>query len=269
MGESVNKITIVSGLFYIGRDRWKNSAFPPGVDRYKSWVTNLLSLDINLYFYTDDFYYDFILENRKKYDPELEKTQLIRTSLEDFQSYKTHYANEACLMSSPEFKASVFFKDSADMNYPLYHIVNFSKIEMVKKSSEEDRFKSNYFFWVDAGGLRESPSNYENVTWPNLENKIFSLDKVTHFSHSEVFNIHPTKKEYFLSQVRNIQGTAWVVPKNLIPLFYNMINNEVTSTLKNGIIGSDEKIYDSLHNNRKELYNLKQGGWFSFFELCK
>jgi hypothetical protein len=87
MGESVNKITIVSGLFYIGRDRWKNSAFPPGVDRYKSWVTNLLSLDINLYFYTDDFYYDFILENRKKYDPELEKTQLIRTSLEDFQSY--------------------------------------------------------------------------------------------------------------------------------------------------------------------------------------
>jgi hypothetical protein len=48
-----------------------------------------------------------------------------------------------------------------------------------------------------------------------------------------------------------------------------MINNEVTSTLKNGIIGSDEKIYDSLHNNRKEFYNLKQGGWFSFFELCK
>jgi hypothetical protein len=269
MGESVNKITIVSGLFYIGRDRWKNSAFPAGVDRYKSWVTNLLSLDINLYFYVDDFYHDYVLEYRKKYDPNLEKTQLVKTSLENFEFYKSYYATEACRMFSPEFKESIFFKDSADMNYPLYHIVNFSKIEMVKTSFEENKFNSDYFFWVDAGGLRESLGNYENVSWPNLENEIFNMNKVTHFSHNEVFDIHPTKREYFLSQVRNIQGTAWVVPKELVIPFYNMINNEVIYTLKNGIIGSDEKIYDSLYNRRKDFYNLVKGGWFSFFNLCK
>ena len=88
MGESINKITIISALFYIGRDKWKHSGFPPGVDRYKSWVINLLRQDINLYFYTDDYYYDFILENRKKYDPNFEKTVLIKMSLNDFHFYQ-------------------------------------------------------------------------------------------------------------------------------------------------------------------------------------
>ena len=269
MGESISKVTIVSGLFYIGRDKWKHSSFPPGVDRYKSWVTNLLSLDANLYFYVDDFYYDFVLEHRKKYDPNLEKTQLIKTSLEDQYFYKTYYASESCLMNSPEFKETIFFKDSADMNYSLYHIVNFCKIEFVKKSFEENKFNSDYFFWVDAGGLRENPSNYENVKWPNENIEYFNSPKITHFSHNEHFTIHPDKRDYFLSQNRNIQGTAWIVPKGEVNLFYNMINNEVASIIKNKIVGSDEKVYDSLYNGRKDLYNLGIGGWFQFFNLCK
>jgi FkbM family methyltransferase len=268
MGKFINKITVVSSLFNISRERWKHSGFPPGVDRYKSWVVNLLRQDIGLYFYTDEYYYDFILENRIKYDPTLEKTVLIKISLDDLHFYQKYFNEEACLMSSPNFIKTIFHKDSADMNYPLYHIVNFSKIELVKRSFLENKFKSDYFFWVDAGGLRHV-TNENDKNWLDLDNECFNTSKITHFSHNKHFEIYPNKSDYFRSQNRNIQGTAWVVPKDKVEIFYDMIDKEITSIIKDRIVGSDEKIYDFLYVNNKDLYQLKIGGWFEFYnQVC-
>jgi hypothetical protein len=268
MGKFINKITVVSSLFNISRERWKYSGFPPGVDRYKSWVVNLLRQDIGLYFYTDEYYYDFILENRIKYDPTLEKTVLIKISLDDLHFYQKYFNEEACLMSSPNFIKTIFHKDSADMNYPLYHIVNFSKIELVKRSFLENKFKSDYFFWVDAGGLRHV-TNENDKNWLDLDNECFNTSKITHFSHNKHFEIYPNKSDYFRSQNRNIQGTAWVVPKDKVEIFYDMIDKEITSIIKDRIVGSDEKIYDFLYVNNKDLYQLKIGGWFEFYnQVC-
>jgi FkbM family methyltransferase len=268
MGESINKVTVVSALFYIGRDRWKHSGFPPGVDRYKSWVTNLLRQDINLYFYADDYYYDFILENRKKYDPNFEKTVLIKTSLDELYFYKQYYNQEACLMASPDFRKTVFQQGSADMNYPLYHVVNFGKIELVKKSFEENKFQSDYFFWVDAGGLRNVISETSS-TWLDSNNTCFNTDKITHFSHREDFSIGPDKSDYFRSQTRNIQGTAWIVPKEKINSFYNLIDEQVATIIKERIVGSDEKVYDYIYLNNKELFRLEVCGWFEFYNIVR
>jgi hypothetical protein len=267
MEKPISQVTVVSALFYIGRDKWKHSAFPPGVDRYKSWVGNVLSLDANIYFFVDDFYYDFILETRKKYDPELIKTVIKKTSLTELYYYKKYFIKESCLMFSPEFRDRVFFPQSADMNYPLYHIVNFSKIEFVKQAAEENNFSSQHFFWVDAGGMREGREKYENVSWPKVSNEYFN-DKVVHFSHKLEYNIYPNKDEYFRSQDRNIQGTAWIVPKEKVNTFFNMIDDQVDTIIKEGTVGSDEKVYDFLHNENKNFYQLVKCGWFEFYNVC-
>ena len=264
----MNKVTVISSLFYIGRDKWKYSGFPPDVDRYKSWVGNLLRQDINLYFYVDDYYYDFVFEKRKKYDPNFEKTVLIKTSLDNLYFYKKYFNRELCLMSSFDFKQTIFHKDSADMNYPLYNIVNFSKIEFVKTSFEENKFNSDYFFWVDAGGLRNI-INEEDRIWLNMEYEGFNTDKITHFTHNLEFNIYNDKSDYFRSQNRNIQGTAWIIPKNKISLFYDLIDNEVNSIITNRIVGSDEKIYDFLYKSNPEIYRLEKCNWFEFYDVCK
>jgi FkbM family methyltransferase len=268
MGEFINKTTIISGLFYIGRDKWQYSGFPPDVDRYKSWVGNLLKQDINLYFYVDDYYYDFVFEKRKKYDPNFEKTVLIKISLDDLYFYKKYFNQEACLMSSFDFKQTIFHKNSADMNYPLYHIINFSKIEFVKKSFEENKFNSDYFFWVDAGGLR-NVINEKNRTWLDTKYEGFNTDKITHFTHNLEFDIYNGKSDYFRSQNRNIQGTAWIVPKDKISLFFDLIDNEVNSIITDRIVGSDEKVYDFLYKSNPELYRLEKCTWFEFYDIVK
>jgi hypothetical protein len=262
----MSKITVVSALFYIGRDKWKHSGFPAGVDRYKSWVTNLLRQDINLYFYADEYYYDFILENRKKYDPNFEKTVLTKIDLDDLYFYQKYYNKEACLMASPDFRKTIFHEGSADMNYPLYHIVNFGKIELVKKSFLENKFESDYFFWVDAGGLRNVISE-EEKSWPDVNNQCFNADKITHFSHTEYFTLYPSKSDYFRSQNRNIQGTAWIVPKEKVGTFYDLIDNQVSTIIEERIVGSDEKVYDFIYSTNKELFQLKTCNWFEFYDV--
>jgi FkbM family methyltransferase len=261
-------VTIVSALYYIGRDRWKYSAFPPGVDRYKSWVVNLLSLDAKIYFFVDDYYYDYIVETRKQYDPEFKNTIIKKIPLTDLYFYKKYYVPEACLMFSPEFRDRVFFQDSADMNYPMYHIINFSKIEFVKIASEENPFNSTHFFWYDAGGMRDGLQKYSKVSWPVISEDFFN-DKVIHFSHREQFTIYPNKDEYFRSQNRNIQGTAWIVPIEKVNTFFEMIDNQVDTIIKEQIVGSDEKVYDFLYDENKDFYQLKQCGWFEYYNLCK
>jgi len=260
-----NKVTIVSGLFYIGRDRWKYSGFPANYDRYKDWVKNLLSLDINLYFYVDEIYHDYVEEIRRKYDPNFDKTVLIKTSLDETHFYKKYYAQEACLMKSPKVRHDMYFKDNADMNYPLYHIVNFSKIDFVRRSYEDNKFNSDYFFWIDAGGMRESLETYENYKWP-IESDVYFNDKLIHFSHKEDFELD-NKKEHFLSQVRNIQGTAWIVPKDKVISFFDKIDNQVQTIIDEQIVGSDEKVYDFLYVNDKQFYQLVKCGWFEFFNI--
>lgn len=264
----MSKVTIVSALYYIGRDRWKSSGFGPNNDRYKNWVKNLLSLDADIYFYVDDFYYDYVVDFRKKYDPEFKKTTIVRESLDSMYFYKKYFNDESCLMFSPEFRKRVWFKDSADMCYPIYHIINFTKIDFVKRASEVNPYNSDYFFWVDAGGMRENFEQYENVKWPN-ENSEFLNDKIIHFSHHSSFEIYPNKDQYFLSQTRNIQGTAWIVPKNKIDHFFNLIDNQVSTIISEKIVGSDEKVYDFLFKNNEDLYQLVVCGWFKFFDVMK
>lgn len=267
MGQRISEVTVVSALYYIGRDKWKHSGFGIGNDAYKNWVKNLLSLDCNLYFFVDDYYHDYILEHRKKYDPNLEKTVIHNIPLHDLEFYKTYHSGLSCVMSSPEFRSKVTYATSAEVNYCLYNIINFNKIEFIKKSKDENKFNSDYFFWADAGGMRENITNYENKKWPIVSTEYFN-DKIIHFSHTDNLVINGDKSQYFMSQNRRIQGTAWIVPKNMVDTYYNLIHNEIANIVKEGIVGSDEKVYDFLYVNNKELFELKKCGWFEYYKMC-
>jgi len=261
-------VTLVSALYQIGRNRWKYSGFPSDYDRYRDWIKNLLSIDSPLYLFTDEHYYDHVVAERKKYDPNFEKTVIKKIPFDQLYFYQKYYLEESCLMNSPQFRNKIFHLHTADMNYPLYHIVNFSKIEFVKQASDENKFNATHFFWVDAGGFREKRETYENKKWPVIKDDIFN-DKITHFTHNEVIKIEPSKDDYFRAQIRNIQGTAWVVPKEMVNNFFQMIDNQVDTIINEKIVGSDEKVYDFLYTTNPELYQLKKCGWFKFYNTCE
>jgi hypothetical protein len=256
-------VTLVSCLFWLARTKWQHSGFPPNYDRYASWSENFLSLDASIVIFTDDHYYNSVLEKRKKYDPDLTKTRIIVKKIEELDFYKKYFFRMSVLMSSPQFK-NIKHGDCADNMYPLYNVVQYNKISLVREVRDLNPFGSTHFMWMDCGSCREDLQKYNNKKFPlNFE---FINSRVIHFTHNYDFNID-TKQSYFLSQIRNIQGTSWILPTQHVDKYYELISHELETTMADGFIGSDEKTYDSIYLQNKEIIQLVKCNWFQFFDV--
>ena len=147
----------------------------------------------------------------------------------------------------------------------------FNKVFFLKDTIDKQYFNNDMVIWADAGGLREDVQNYRGHQWPNIE-KIKSLDnsKITFFSHNSDFNIKVEDREFYsLSQIRNIQGTSFFLPSNLIYKFLNIILETIDDSIKNNYIGSDEKIFDITYTKDKNFFNLIKCGWREYFDMFK
>jgi hypothetical protein len=53
------------------------------------------------------------------------------------------------------------------MRYPLYNVIMFDKINLIKQAKELNPFQSDYFYWTDAGAFRDEIEKYQNKQWPD------------------------------------------------------------------------------------------------------
>jgi hypothetical protein len=256
-------VTLVSCLFWLARTKWQHSGFPPNYDRYEQWSKNFLSLDANIVIFTDEHYYDAVVERRRAFDPDLCKTKIIKKTLQQLEFYQKYFFKMSVLMSSPQFK-NIKHADCADNMYPLYNVVQYNKISLIREVRDLNPFNSTHFMWMDCGSCRDEHSKYLNKKFP----KNFDLinDKVIHFTHNYEFNIDE-KRSYFLSQIRNIQGTSWIMPAKHVDTYHRLISKELEETMDTGFIGSDEKTYDSIYVQNKDIVQLVKCGWFQFFDI--
>jgi hypothetical protein len=262
------RVTLVSGLFYISRDKWKHSGFPPNYDRYKDWIKNILSLDTNLILFTDDYYYDYVVEISNQYSSKLENVLIIKKHLNELETFKNYYKPISCIMKSPEFQHYSTINPVAEMCYPLYNVIMFDKINLIKQSKELNPFHSDYFYWTDAGAFRDEITKYQNQQWPDVSNKIYFNNKLTFFSHRGTnYNID-NQKDYFTSQNRVVHGGYFIVPSDKVEFLKNEFDKVVDEILEDGYIGSDEKIFDLICKRHPDQVNMIQADWFEFYPMC-
>jgi len=257
-------VTLVSCLFWLARTKWQHSGFPPNYDRYSSWSENFLSLDAPIVIFTDKHYWDSVHERRRKYDSNYEKTIVVKKSLSDLEFYQKYFFKMSTLMSSPNFK-KIKHADCADNMYPLYNVVQYNKISLIKEVKDRNPFDSTHFMWMDCGSCREGLDHYKNKKFPTNTNLI--NDKVIHFTHNYDIRISERKQDYFLSQIRNIQGTSWIMPYQHVEKYHELISHELESTMNEGFIGSDEKTYDSIYTKNKDIVQLVKCDWFKFYDV--
>ncbi len=260
----IQKPTIVTALFDIGRDKWDN--YQQGYDMYLTWMTSLLMYDTKMVIYTDNSLYETILNKRKVCDPNLENTIFVVKKLEELEAYKMFFDRVELLMKTEEFKKKVAFQ-VPEMTKPLYNIVIFNKLFYILESIEKKHFDSDFYIWLDAGVLRTY--SQEKITgWPNLDkiNNGYS-DKITFFNHQEKTPyIDPYL--HIMSQYRFIHGGCIFIPNNktldkLIHTFLNLI----THYLDEGYVGSEEKYLDLCYLKNPEDYNVIKCDWRQYFEI--
>lgn len=263
----INNPVIVMALYDIGRENWDN--YRMSYHTYMWWMRNTLSLDSNIVIYSESKFIDELTKYRKEFDPKLEKTIFIDQPLEDLPMYQKYYDSLSKLMSSDTFKSKVDFPEVPEMCQPLYNIIMFNKVFFLKDTIEKKYFDNDIVVWADAGGLRDDISLYQNKKWPNIF-KIKNLDfnKITFFSHNQDFNV--TDKEFHsLSQIRNIQGTAFFLPSHLIGVLLELVVETIDESISGGYIGSDEKIFDICYTKQKNLFHLIKSDWREYFQIFK
>lgn len=266
---NINNPVVVMALYDIGRDKWPH--FNLSYNTYLFWIKNTLSLDCKIVIYTESKFINELINYRKEFDHNLENTIIIDLPLDELPMYKKYYEPLKILMESNNFKSKVSFPDVPEMSQPLYNIIMFNKVFFLKDTIEKKYFNNDMVIWADAGGLRDDNVRYKNIKWPNIE-KITNLDnsKMTFFSHNSDFDIpKPHRESYSLSQIRNIQGTSFLLPSNLIYELLNMVTNSIDESINNGYIGSDEKIFDIAYSDNKNKFNLIKCGWREYFDILK
>ena len=266
MGMDIKEPVLVTALYDIGRDNWEK--FTQSYGGYIHWMERTLSLDSKIVIYTQQRFKEDIETYRKKYDPYLDKTILIVQELEELDAYKMYNQKLTDLMFSDIFLKKAHF-DVPEMTKPLYNIIMFNKVFWLKDAVDKKYFNNDMVIWVDAGGLREPVQKYEKRIWPNLE-KINTLDnnKITFFSHNENFNV-PDKQFHSLSQIRNIQGTAFLSPSHLVDSFTNEVIKTIDESIESEYIGSDEKIFDITYVRDSTKYELIKCTWREYYDIMK
>ena len=253
-------ITFCTFYFDIARKNWKH--FTVSNEMYMFWFENLLSLDINLYIVTEKKFINRVLEARKKVDPDLKKTIIKETEIENLTAYQLYKDRLEKLMFSEEFNKIVHHKDVPEMSKPLYNVLMFNKVHFLQQVADLNPFNTEYFSWVDAGFIRDLDEVKNIKQWPDPSKLKLTPDKIRFFCiNCDVKNSLRDVKWHLLSQVRYLKGTIFFLHKNLIYKLREKFDYYVNHSIDHGYIGSDEKIFDLCCLNNPEMFDLYKCDW--------
>ena len=251
------KPLIITALYDIGRSDWKD--FAMSYDTYLHWMANTLALNCEMVIFIQPKFEERVRLMRSKADPHNTMTKYVINEIEDLEAYKIWNEPLTDLMQSEEFKSKRHWDHVPEMNHPLYNIVMFNKVFFLQEALGLCP-DATHLLWLDAGGIRTEISN---ANWPDL-NKLES-NKIQKFSHNVPFEVNDPEWHSF-SQVRNIQGTAFICPTIMIDWYINEIHKTVDFCLNNKFIGSDEKIFDLTYLRDPDKFTLVKQGWREYYD---
>lgn len=261
---AVSNITLVTALFDIGRPNWRHYGLPEA--QYLGWLKNTLSLNANIIVFVDDHFKDRIVQMIQEVGGQSRIQVILSPPATRLPAYRKFGKELETLMGSPEFQKIASFP-VPEATQPLYNVIMFNKVEFLKEAIMRSRFykPQGYYWWVDAGGLRESLDTYKGVSWPDPA-KIDALpaNKCVFFSHHAEIKV-TDEKNHSMSQTRYIQGTAFGGQAMTLNWLSEEFDKKVRYCLKRGFIGSDEKVFDLVYLDCPELFHLEVSGWRTYF----
>lgn len=155
---NIHPVTIVTAYFQIP-SKFNN-------DKYMSWIENFLrNIPCCMYIYTDASSSDILMKFREKF---MDRTKII---VMDFG-----YLRMAKLGKNNQIWEEQYKLDHEKYHTKELYIIWNEKTEFVRKSIEDNIFKSDYFFWCDIGAFRDASKVSDLINFPN-PSKVYSLNK--------------------------------------------------------------------------------------------
>ena len=141
-----NEVTMVTCFFDINRGSKGDGRT---IDEYKEWIKKTLQLNCNLYIITEVKLYDFFIEFRPKH-----YNTVIKVIEFNDLHYNKYYDRIKNIIECDYYKNKIAYPNRVECKLPEYNIIQYSKFHCLQMAIDENPFKSNYFFWMDAGVSR-------------------------------------------------------------------------------------------------------------------
>jgi len=270
---SDEKITIVTGLWDIGRDKLENN-WSRSYKHYLEKFSQLLKIENNLIIFGDEELQKFVSKYRDN-----SNTQFILRSTDWFKN-NDYYDKIQSIRKTPEWYGQVgWLEESTQAKLELYNPLVMSKMFLLNDAKIMDKFNSDYLFWLDAGITNTVHSGY--FTHDKVINKLprhlknFTFIAFPYEAESEIhgFKFNELNK-YAGNKVTLVgRGGFFGGHKDYITQVNGIYYQLLIDTLNNGLMGTEESLFSILMYKYPELtsyFEIDYNGLINkFFEDLK
>ena len=239
----MNKITLVTGLWNIGRDNLQEG-WSRSYQHYLDKLSQLLEVDCNLIIFGDKELQEFVKERRNE-----NNTQFILRNLDWFKNNE-FYNKIQTIRQKPEWYNQVgWLKESTQAKLEMYNPLVMSKVFLLNDARILDKFNSDYMFWIDAGITNTiHPGYFTHDKVLDKLNKYVNKFHFVCFPYETTTEIHGfeinSMNNYSQSKVNRVArggffGGKKEVINDINTLYYMLMKD----SLSKGYMGTEESIF--------------------------
>jgi hypothetical protein len=252
---TMNKTTLVTGLWDIGRENLNND-WSRSYQHYLDKFSELLKIDNNLIIFGDESLQKFVMSIR-----DTSNTQFILRSKDWFKD-NDYYEQIQKIRSDVNWINQVgWLQDSTQAKLEMYNPLVMSKVFLLNDAKIMDKFNSEYLFWIDAGITNTVHPGY--FTHDKVINKLPNyIDKFTFltFHYDAEIEVHGFNYEqlnkYAGNKVNLIgRGGFFGGPKDSITNMNGIYYSLLVNTLNNNLMGTEESLFSILLYKHPEIFN--------------
>jgi len=251
----MSKVTLVTGLWDIGRDKLNND-WSRSYQHYIDKFSELLKIEDNLIIFGDESLQKHVMSIRDN-----SNTQFILRNSDWFKD-NSYYELIQNIRTNESWMNQVgWLQDSTQSKLEMYNPLVMSKVFLLNDAKIMDKFDSDYLFWIDAGITNTVHPGYfthDKVIskLPNYVDK-FSFIGFPYDAETEVhgFNYEQLNK-YSGNNVKLIgRGGFFGGPKESVSNVNGLYYSLLMETLSNGLMGTEESIFSILLYKFPEIFN--------------
>jgi O-methyltransferase len=269
-----NKITLVTGLWNIGRENLENG-WSRSYEHYIEKFRQLLSVEENMIIFGDDELQKIVFEIRTQ-----KNTQFILRDLNWFKRNDYYEKIQKIRVDPKWYGQSGWLPESTQARLEMYNPLVMSKVFLLHDAKILDRFNSDYMFWIDAGLSNTVHPGY--FTHDKVLNKLPNLIKDFHFicfpyeANNEIHGFDYNEMVQYCdgAKVNKVARAGFFGGKKdsitqINAIYYSLLNE----TLSKGLMGTEESLFTIMVYKYPELIGYSEiednGLMGKFFEDLK
>jgi len=269
----MSKVTIVTGLWDIGRDKLSNE-WSRSMDSYLEKFDSLLKIEDNMIIFGDETLQKFVMERRESHN-----TQFILRNTDWFKNNDYFDLIQKIRVTPDWYNQVGWLQDSTQAKLEYYNPLVMSKMFLLNDARIMDKFNSEYLFWLDAG--------ISNTVHPGYFTHDKVLDKLPKYLNNFTFIAFPYDSEteihgFKVNEINHYSGnTVKLVGrggffgghKDTISDVNSIYYSLLMDTLGKNLMGTEESLFSIILYRYPDLvsyFEINYDGLISnFFENLK